>query len=288
MIPITDSIKSFRRPWVMYTLLVVNIAIFIWQYFIYPSPIELIREYGFIPREFFQKGDFASLITYMFLHGNIGHITGNMLYLYIFGDNVEDVLGHFGFLIAYIFWGVVAAIVQGLTNPTSTIPVIGASGAISGVLGAYMVFFLLPHNHFGVYSSLLRGGNHDPRLVLHRLLVSGPALFRYTIPSLYEYGRGSLLGPRGRIRGRLSYRKSTDENSFHTKGSKHEELVLEGALLLNYIAHKLLDLGLIFPKKHKKGTDIHIGVGQEGEGSIGHLSGHHYQFIPLGVDHLQR
>ncbi|NPB03305.1 MAG: rhomboid family intramembrane serine protease, partial [Thermotogae bacterium] len=141
MIPITDSIKSFRRPWVMYTLLVVNIAIFIWQYFIYPSPIELIREYGFIPREFFQKGDFASLITYMFLHGNIGHITGNMLYLYIFGDNVEDVLGHFGFLIAYIFWGVVAAIVQGLTNPTSTIPVIGASGAISGVLGAYMVFF---------------------------------------------------------------------------------------------------------------------------------------------------
>jgi len=141
LIPITDSIKSFRKPIVMYMLIAINVAVFIWQYFIYPDPKQIIYQYGFIPKEFFQMMDTLSIFTYMFLHGNIGHITGNMLYLYIFGDNVEDVLGHLGFLIAYIFWGVVAALVQGLINPSSTIPMVGASGAVSGVLGAYMVFF---------------------------------------------------------------------------------------------------------------------------------------------------
>ncbi len=141
MIPITDSIKSFTRPVVMYTIIAINVAIFVWQYFLYPDPRSIILQFGFIPREFFQMTDLLSIFTYMFLHGNLGHIAGNMLYLYIFGDNVEDVLGHLGFLIAYIFWGVVAALVQGFINPSSSIPMVGASGAISGVLGAYMVFF---------------------------------------------------------------------------------------------------------------------------------------------------
>lgn len=141
MIPITDSIKSFRKPIVMYGLIVINVAIFIWQYFILPDPRIVIREFGFIPAEFFSTFDFSSIITSMFIHGSLGHLLGNMLYLYIFGDNVEDVLGHLGFLIAYIFWGTVAAITQGLLNPTSNIPMVGASGAISGVIGAYFVFF---------------------------------------------------------------------------------------------------------------------------------------------------
>ncbi len=141
MIPITDSIKSFKKPIVTYTIIAINVLIFIWQYFLLPDPRIVIMEFGFIPAKFFATFDFSMILTSMFIHGSLGHLFGNMLYLYIFGDNVEDVLGHFGFLIAYILWGTVAAITQGILNPSSHIPMVGASGAISGVIGAYFVFF---------------------------------------------------------------------------------------------------------------------------------------------------
>lgn len=84
---------------------------------------------------------FLTLITAMFMHGGIAHILGNMLYLWIFGDNVEDRLGHIGYLIFYLFCGLVASAAQIIVDPSSTVPNLGASGAIAGVLGAYLVFY---------------------------------------------------------------------------------------------------------------------------------------------------
>src|SRR5208337_5491964 len=88
-----------------------------------------------------QVSPLESVFTSMFLHGGFLHIGGNMLYLWIFGDNIEDELGHFRFLLFYLFSGVVAAYGNALTDPQSMVPMIGASGAISGVLGAYILLF---------------------------------------------------------------------------------------------------------------------------------------------------
>ena len=98
---------------------------------------ELIYRFGFIPSQF----NPLDLITSMFMHGSLGHIIGNMWFLYIFGDNVESILGHVRYLYFYIFCGIGAAFGQFLIEPASTVPMVGASGAIAGVLGAYMIKF---------------------------------------------------------------------------------------------------------------------------------------------------
>ena len=98
---------------------------------------ELIYRFGFIPSQL----NPLDLITSMFMHGSLGHIIGNMWFLYIFGDNVESILGHVRYLCFYIFCGIGAAFGQFLIEPTSTVPMVGASGAIAGVLGAYMIKF---------------------------------------------------------------------------------------------------------------------------------------------------
>lgn len=94
-----------------------------------------------IPQATFTNGAWLTLITSQFMHGGIGHIFGNMLYLSIFGNNIEDCLGHFKFLIFYLLCGVAAALSQGFFSPNSIIPLLGASGAIAGVLGAYLIRF---------------------------------------------------------------------------------------------------------------------------------------------------
>ncbi|MCX8084372.1 MAG: rhomboid family intramembrane serine protease [Calditerrivibrio sp.] len=114
----------------------------------YPDYGLIFREYGIIPIKLFYPSDVVPLyekiipfFTSMFLHGGFMHLFGNMYYLYIFGDNVEDRLGHFKYLLFYLFFGLMAALLQILIDPYSEIPMVGASGAISGVMGFYMISF---------------------------------------------------------------------------------------------------------------------------------------------------
>jgi len=135
-LPYRDENPSETWPVITTALIVINVAVFIWSLFDFEN---IITAWGFTPARFV----LATLLTSMFLHGGIDHIFGNMLFLYIFGDNVEDRLGRFRFIIFYLLAGLCAGIVHFLSSPGSAIPAIGASGAISGILGAYLAIF--PH-----------------------------------------------------------------------------------------------------------------------------------------------
>ncbi len=148
MIPIRDENPTETFPFVTIGLIVANVLVFIWELGVGINRAAFI--YGSIPIELFYNVELTphhpvppsiSLITSMFLHGGFLHIIGNMLYLWIFGNNVEDVLGHIRFLIFYILCGIIAAYSHAYLHPTSKIPMIGASGAISGILGAYLIRF---------------------------------------------------------------------------------------------------------------------------------------------------
>ena len=122
-------------------LVLLNALVFLWQLWV---GIDLSAQaYGFIPLLFFQDplGEAHRLLTSAFLHGGFSHILSNMWFLWVFGDNVEGRLGPFRFLLFYLLGAVAAALAQGLIQPTSPIPMIGASGAVSAVLGAYYVHF---------------------------------------------------------------------------------------------------------------------------------------------------
>jgi membrane associated rhomboid family serine protease len=138
MIPLRDVIPSRTTPWVTLAIIGLNVAVFIVELSL--SPEDLTRfffAYGLIPAHF----SWALAVSSMFLHDGWLHIGGNMLSLWIFGDNVEDRLGHFRFLIFYLLVGLAAVLAQTASDPTSTLPLIGASGAIAGVMGAYFVTF---------------------------------------------------------------------------------------------------------------------------------------------------
>ena len=150
MFPIRDNIRSCSTPFVMYALIVLNAAVFLQEIAAGDVAMEkIVRAFGLVPFDFLQgfANDFTQpfiwlpLVSNLFLHGGWLHLLGNMWYLKIFGDNVEDRMGHGGFLAFYLFCGVAANIMQIVVDPTSRIPTIGASGAISGVLGAYFVLF---------------------------------------------------------------------------------------------------------------------------------------------------
>jgi len=151
MIPLRDDNPTTLRPLVTIGLIVCCIAVFIWQLSLGPAIQRAILTFGVIPANLTGAHSPADLpfppiltvISSMFLHGGMGHLIGNMLYLWIFGNNVEDVMGHFRFLVFYLLCGTVAVVVQTFPAPDSTIPMIGASGAISGVLGAYLLLY--PH-----------------------------------------------------------------------------------------------------------------------------------------------
>ncbi len=143
MIPIRDLNPS--RSFAFVNLFIILVCILVWIYEItLPPPLldAFIYTYGFVPAEFFERP--WTLITHLFLHGGWMHIIGNMLYLWVFGDNVEDRLGHLRYTVFYLLGGIGAALMQAAVsfmfgNPY--IPLIGASGAISAVLGAYMYYF---------------------------------------------------------------------------------------------------------------------------------------------------
>jgi len=145
VIPLRDIHTRQRFPIVNVVLIAANLVLFFYELSL-GSPLEgFLREGAFVPSRFFLPGntgsDIQSIFLSMFLHGGWAHILGNMLYLWIFGDNVEDRLGHVPYLVFYLLAGVAATLAHAFASPHSTMPAIGASGAISGVLGAYLIMF---------------------------------------------------------------------------------------------------------------------------------------------------
>jgi membrane associated rhomboid family serine protease len=150
MIPIRDSNPSGRNPIVNKTIIGLNIAVFIFQYLAVVSEGKFIYIYGLVPARyslshiaeyFSMTNQIVSFLSFMFLHGGFWHLAGNMWSLYIFGDNIEDRLGHVRYLIFYILSGIFSGLVHMAFNFHSNIPVIGASGAIAGVMGAYLILY---------------------------------------------------------------------------------------------------------------------------------------------------
>ena len=140
MFPLKDENPHQRFPILTVLLIVINAAVFVGT-LLTGTFEETIDAYGMRSVEIFAGRRLETLLTSMFLHGGILHIFGNMLYLYIFGDNVEDALGRGKFLAFYLVAGLASSFTQALTDPSSTVPSIGASGAISGALGAYVVLY---------------------------------------------------------------------------------------------------------------------------------------------------
>jgi membrane associated rhomboid family serine protease len=144
MFPFRDHNPSGSKPYVTWGLMAANILIFLsyWPVLFEPArEAVLFYEWGAVPREVHYNGDYPSLFTSMFLHGNFLHLAGNMLFLWIFGDNLEDEMGHVPFLIFYIVAGLGAGWVHVLSNPYSPVPMVGASGAIAAVMGGYLLMF---------------------------------------------------------------------------------------------------------------------------------------------------
>lgn len=142
MLPLRDHNPSGRFPFVTWLLIAANVVIFGWMFLISPSELEtVIERYALVPADILGGRHLETLLTSIFLHGGFTHILGNMLFLHIFGDNVEDRFGHFRFLLFYLVAGLVGSALQIAIDPTSTIPQIGASGAIAGVMGAYLVLY---------------------------------------------------------------------------------------------------------------------------------------------------
>jgi membrane associated rhomboid family serine protease len=137
MIPLRDVIPSRTVPGVTIALIGLNALVFFYQISLGDEVGDLVVRFGLIPADF----SWLAVLTSMFLHGGLLHFGGNMLYLWIFGDNVEDRLGHGRFLGFYLLCGMAAAVVQSLLLPGSTIPMVGASGAIAGVMGAYFMLY---------------------------------------------------------------------------------------------------------------------------------------------------
>jgi len=148
MLPLGDEMRSRSTPFVSYAIIAANVLVFLFQMALTPrAESQFILSYGFIPARFVDFLSSPSLyvlmtvFSSMFIHADILHILGNMLYLYIFGDNIEDALGHIQYLFFYILCGLAATAAHFVSDPYSTIVAIGASGAISGVLAAYFVMY---------------------------------------------------------------------------------------------------------------------------------------------------
>jgi len=153
MFPIHDDNPTRITPYVAYVLLLSCVLVFFWQVSLGDQVQQAVYAFGVIPSVLFASKSlpaeleilpaWLTIFSSMFLHGGWMHLIGNMLYLWVFGNNVEDSMGHRRFIVFYLLCGLLAALTQALLNPTSEIPMIGASGAISGVLGAYLL--LHPH-----------------------------------------------------------------------------------------------------------------------------------------------
>ncbi|NSW90480.1 MAG: rhomboid family intramembrane serine protease [Firmicutes bacterium] len=197
MFPLRDNIPSFKRPFVTYTLIVTNTIIYLFQ-FLLPSRLEemFVFKYGFVPIAFLKAiaehrltvQDFYPFLTSMFIHGNWTHLISNMWTLWLFGDNIEDRLGHFRFILFYLLSGFFAMFSHFIFYSNSFIPAIGASGAIAGVMGAYVILF--PYSRIITFIPVL----------FVPLFVRIPALIYLAIwflIQLYNGAVSSILGGRG-------------------------------------------------------------------------------------------
>lgn len=150
MIPLKDDNPTRTFPIINYALIAANVAVFLYQVTLPPNAYKaFLMANAMIPMRIPQflagymgfKMAFYPMFTSMFLHGGLMHLLGNMLFLYVFGDNVEDYFGHLSYLLFYLVCGIGSGLIHSLFNLTSSLPALGASGAISGVMGAYAVLF---------------------------------------------------------------------------------------------------------------------------------------------------
>ena len=144
MIPLRDQIPTRHVPVINYLLIAANILVFVLLWLAGSQQESLVYQFALIPANIttgLNLGDIADIFTGMFMHAGLAHLGGNMLYLWIFGDNVEDSMGSGKYLSFYLVGGVVASLTHILTNPGSQIPTVGSSGAIAAVLGAYLVLY---------------------------------------------------------------------------------------------------------------------------------------------------
>ena len=153
LFPYKDDNPRILVPYVTYVIISINVLVFVFQLNMgmvsSAAEREFIYRFGFIPANF----SIITVFTSMFLHGGISHIMGNMWFLWVFGDNVEGILGHVKFAVFYIICGLAATMSQLFVDPSSTIPMVGASGAIAGVLGMYMIRF--PHARVHVFAFII-------------------------------------------------------------------------------------------------------------------------------------
>jgi membrane associated rhomboid family serine protease len=177
MFPLSDVIPSRTRPVVTISLIALNTLMFLYQLQLDDVALHrLVFDFAVIPRFL----SYSDIVTSMFLHGDILHFLGNMVFLWIFGDNVEDRVGHGGFLLFYLGTGAAAAMAQVFANPTSMVPMIGASGAIAGVMGAY--FVLYPHSR--ILTAVF--------LILFLDIIEIPAIFFLGVWFLLQAVHGTL------------------------------------------------------------------------------------------------
>ncbi|MEZ5885656.1 MAG: rhomboid family intramembrane serine protease [Paracoccaceae bacterium] len=144
MFPIRDHNPSERTPLVTYAIILANVLVYLYQLSFADSQVAsnlFLRNWALFPAAVTEGGEFHALFSHMFLHAGFMHLAGNMLFLWIFGDNLEDQMGHLGFAAFYLACGTAAAFGQILPDPGSTVPMVGASGAIAGVMGGYLLLF---------------------------------------------------------------------------------------------------------------------------------------------------
>lgn len=179
MIPYKDDNPTYIFPFITIGIIILNIVVFFSQLVSSAGMNTITYAYGAIPYSLLtfesQQPVHPALTVFssMFMHGGLFHLGGNMLYLWIFGNNIEDRLGHVRFIIFYLFCGIFAAYSHALSNPDSTIPMIGASGAVSGILGAYILLF--------------------PRANVHTLLFLGFFITTVKIPALIVIGFWAII-----------------------------------------------------------------------------------------------
>lgn len=183
MIPLKDHNPSGKKPWVTYFLMGINVAVFLLMLSLKEVETEaFFSKYGLIPSLVTSGSSWLTFITSLFVHGGLMHLAGNMLFLNIFGDNLEDFFGHFKFLLFYLVFGVVASMGQVLIFSQSEIPIIGASGAIAGIMGGYLALF--PNNKVDVLFSF--------GVVVRRTTVPAYAMLFYWFIFQFLSGLGGL------------------------------------------------------------------------------------------------
>ncbi len=141
MFPLRDHNPSLRPALVTWALIAINLAAFLATWSTSDTPSKLWQSLALYPAAVTHGQLLIGLVSHMFLHAGLAHLAGNMLFLWIFGDNLEEALGHFGFALLYLASGLAAASAQIIADPSSTVPMVGASGAIAGVMGGYLLLF---------------------------------------------------------------------------------------------------------------------------------------------------